>query len=91
MSQDLSESVKTRLQFPECLKSLLSALSDCQIRRRALVFLDESLLSIPGQNYEMGKDALVLPHPVSSATVVTIAIPAIDERWYYSEGSWGRL
>ena len=93
-SEDLMEVEipPTEIPFPDGLVEMLDGLSISQIRRKVYVYLDISLLHRPDVDYEIDHHNLIIPHPIKTLDILTVAIPSMDERWYYSHADgWGRL
>jgi hypothetical protein len=91
---NMAEPPSTIIKLPDGLIEHLSAYNSSSIRRRVYIYDNERLLPIPGKDYELDheKGELILPWPLKSLDVITFAIPAADERWYYvPEDGWGRL
>jgi hypothetical protein len=81
------------VMLPEELWGLLRAGTNAQVRRRVYVYLDGHFLPVEGTDYRLTENVLSLlrPHLLKSASVITVAVPYLDERWYYSRTKgWGR-
>jgi hypothetical protein len=83
----------TELVFPEELTLCLEAFNTASVRRRVYIFHGEHLLPRPDVDYQIVfPEKLILPFLLKTLDILTVAIPSIDERWYYSHADgWGRL
>lgn len=91
---NMADLPSTIVKLPDGLLDHLKAYNTSSIRRRVYIYHNEHLLPLPGKDYELnaGKGELILPWPLKSLDVITVAIPSGDERWYYvPEDGWGRL
>jgi len=93
MATELPEIKDTEIPLPEGLAYvLLCAINERQIRRRLYIYVNGSLYPIPDRDYTITDRVLIIPHPLKTLDVVTIAIPSMDERWYFSlADGWARL
>lgn len=84
----------TIVKLPEGLIDHLKAFNERQWRRRVYVYHNCNLLPRPDDDYTLDCERfeLILPWPLKSLDVITLAIPSNDERWIYvPQDGWGRL
>lgn len=92
MATELPEITDTEIPLPEGLRDSLSCFSERAIRRRAHIYLNGNLLPVPDRDYTITEKVLTIPYPIKTLDVVTVSVPRIDERWYFSHADgWGRL
>ena len=81
------------LDLPGGLVEHLNKYITAALRRIVYVFLDGVLLSIPGEHYimDLKNEIIIVKVEMDDNQVLTIADFDGDERWYWRDGSWGRM
>jgi len=92
MATELPELTDTEIPFHEYLVDSLRCFNERSIRRRVHIYLNGDFLPVPDKDYKITERVLIFPHPLKTLDVVTVSVPRIDERWYYSHADgWGQL